>query len=266
MIGTATSRTAPHQKCSTSQPPTIGPRAAPPEKPAAQIATASRRRLGSGKMLRIRDSVDGISMAPKRPSPARPAISHSGLGANAVAAETAANPRCRRRAAGAGRSCRPGCPSQPAVRQGPGDRHRRSTAARRRRRPGCGRWPAARNVSAVLSTATSRTGNISRASASQSRHGARGPVATGVLVAAVIDGVLIGRNYTVWTVQLRNPRPDGHDGRHAQETRRPRGRSRCLRIPADRSRVNAPRRWMPSRAGPESPRAACSTTSLTRRR
>ena len=84
MIGTATSRTAPHQKCSTSQPPTIGPSAAPPEKPAAQMATASRRRLGSGKMLRIRDRVDGISMAPKNPSPARPAISHSALGAKAV--------------------------------------------------------------------------------------------------------------------------------------------------------------------------------------
>ena len=47
------------------------------------------------------------------------------------------------------------------------------------------------NVRAVLSTATSRTGNISRASATQSRHGARGPVAAGVLVAAVIDGMLM---------------------------------------------------------------------------
>ena len=92
MIGTATSRTAPHQKCSTSQPPTIGPRAAPPEKPAAQIATASLRRLGCGKMFRISDSVDGMSMAPNRPSPARPAISHSALGANAVTADTAAKP------------------------------------------------------------------------------------------------------------------------------------------------------------------------------
>ena len=92
MIGTATSSTAPHQKCSTSQPPKIGPSAAPPEKPAAQMATASRRRLGSGKMLRIRDRVEGISMAPKNPSPARPAISHSALGAKAVTAETAAKP------------------------------------------------------------------------------------------------------------------------------------------------------------------------------
>ena len=92
MMGTATSSTAPHQNCSTSQPPKIGPRAAPPEKPAAHTATASRRLPGSGNMLRIRDSVDGMSIAPNRPSPARPAISHSALGANAVAADTAAKP------------------------------------------------------------------------------------------------------------------------------------------------------------------------------
>src|SRR5919112_171234 len=59
IIGTATSSTAPHQKCSTSHPPKMGPRAAPPEKPAAQMATASRRRLGAGKMLRISGSRDG---------------------------------------------------------------------------------------------------------------------------------------------------------------------------------------------------------------
>src|SRR6478735_3421289 len=83
-------------------------------------------------------------------------------------------------------------------------------------------------VRAVLSTATSRTGNISRANATQSRQGAWGRVASGVLVAAVIDGVLMSVNYTVWTVQLRNAGPCRHDGRHAQETRRPRGRPRCL--------------------------------------
>ena len=68
---------------------------------AAQMATASRRRFGSGKMLRIRDRVEGISIAPKKPSAARPAMSHSALGAKAVAAETAAKPtlpiRSRRR-------------------------------------------------------------------------------------------------------------------------------------------------------------------------
>ena len=92
MIGTATSRTAPHQKCSTSQPPKIGPSAAPPENPAAQMATASLRLPGSRKMLRIRDSVDGMSMAPKNPMAARPAMSHSAVGAKADAAETAAKP------------------------------------------------------------------------------------------------------------------------------------------------------------------------------
>jgi hypothetical protein len=102
MMGTATRRMAPHQYCSTSQPPKIGPSAAPPEKPAAQMAMASRRRLGSGKMLRIRERVDGISIAPKSPRAARPAMSHSALGAKAVAADTAANPvlpirRSRRR-------------------------------------------------------------------------------------------------------------------------------------------------------------------------
>ncbi|BAS14021.1 hypothetical protein AHiyo8_23240 [Arthrobacter sp. Hiyo8] len=43
-------------------------------------------------MLRIKDSVDGMSMAPKMPMLARPAMSHSADGANAVAAETAAKP------------------------------------------------------------------------------------------------------------------------------------------------------------------------------
>ena len=92
MMGTATRSTAPHQNCSTSQPPKIGPSTAPPENPAAQMAIASRRRLGSGKMFRISDSVEGISMAPKNPSAALPAMSQPALGAKAVAADTAAKP------------------------------------------------------------------------------------------------------------------------------------------------------------------------------
>lgn len=92
MMGTATRSTAPHQNCSTSHPPRMGPSAAPPENPAAQMAMANLRRLGSGKMLRIRDSVAGISMAPKKPRKALPAMSHPALGAKAVAAETAAKP------------------------------------------------------------------------------------------------------------------------------------------------------------------------------
>ena len=91
-------------------------------------------------------------------------------------------------------------------------------------------------VRAVLSTATSRTGNISRDSASQSRHGARGADAARrcQCVCGEDDVVLMTNNYTVQTVQLRNPAPDRHDGTHAQKTRCPRSRPGRLRIPADR--------------------------------
>ena len=44
-------------------------------------------------------------------------------------------------------------------------------------------------VRAVLSTATSSTGNISTARASQSRHGARGAGAAKVLVLRAVSGV-----------------------------------------------------------------------------
>ena len=164
MMGTATSRTAPHQNCSTSQPPKIGPRAAPPEKPAAQMATASRRRLGSGKMLRISDSVDGISMAPKKPSAARPAISHSALGANAVAAETAAKPDAadQQQPAAADPVAQAAHRDQQSG-QDQGIGVHDPQQLRRRRRPGCVAIAGRANVRAVLSTATSRTGNISRA-------------------------------------------------------------------------------------------------------
>ena len=206
MIGTATSRTAPHQKCSTSQPPKMGPSAAPPEKPAAQMATASRRRLGSGKMLRIRDRVDGISMAPKKPSAARPAMSHSALGAKAVAAETAAKPdSCRSAAAGGARSGRPGCPWQPAARQGPGDRRPRSTATGRRRGPGCGRSPGAQTSGRCCPRppaapgTSAGPGQASRATPPwwepACRLRCRG---AGVLAGGCGHGH--GNNYTVWTV------------------------------------------------------------------
>jgi hypothetical protein len=56
------------------------------------MAMASLRRLGSGKILRIRDSVEGMSMAPNKPSAALPAMRHAALGAKAVAADTAAKP------------------------------------------------------------------------------------------------------------------------------------------------------------------------------
>ena len=59
----------------------MGPIALPAAKPAAQIAIASRRSSRSVKMLRSSESVGGMIMAPKNPSPAREAMSASALGA-----------------------------------------------------------------------------------------------------------------------------------------------------------------------------------------
>ena len=90
--GTASRNTEPHQKCSMSRPPTIGPSADPAAKPDAQIAIATRRWSRSWNTLRSSDSVEGMSIAPKKPRTALAAISSSAVGANAAAAETAANP------------------------------------------------------------------------------------------------------------------------------------------------------------------------------
>lgn len=70
-IGTATRNTEPQWKCCSSAPPTMGPSVEPAVKHEAQMAIASRRDDVSVKMLRISDSVDGISIAPKTPSAAR---------------------------------------------------------------------------------------------------------------------------------------------------------------------------------------------------
>ena len=59
----------------------------------AQMAIASRRAEASAKMLRISDSVDGISMAPNTPSTARAATRCRALGAKAAATDTTAKPR-----------------------------------------------------------------------------------------------------------------------------------------------------------------------------
>ncbi len=79
--GTARRKTEPHQKCSRRKPPTIGPSADPAANPAAQTAMASRRSSRSVKTLRRIESVDGMSMAPKKPSAARDATSAPALGA-----------------------------------------------------------------------------------------------------------------------------------------------------------------------------------------
>ena len=61
--------------------PRRGRATAPPENMAAHAAMAVRRSRASSKMLRISDSVEGMRVAPKKPSSARPAMSISGLGA-----------------------------------------------------------------------------------------------------------------------------------------------------------------------------------------
>jgi len=53
---------------------------------------AVRRSRASSKMLRISDSVEGMSEAPKKPSSARPAMSISGLELNAASTEATPKP------------------------------------------------------------------------------------------------------------------------------------------------------------------------------
>ncbi len=67
--------------------------AEPPEKAAAQTATAVRRSARSGKMPRSSPRVEGISVAPPRPSSARAAMSIPGVVAKAAATE--ARPKAR---------------------------------------------------------------------------------------------------------------------------------------------------------------------------
>src|SRR5690625_767816 len=63
-MGTAIRKMDPHSKWASKNPPTIGPKAAPAENPAAQIAIARRRLLGLVHILRRSDSVEGIRVAP----------------------------------------------------------------------------------------------------------------------------------------------------------------------------------------------------------
>ena len=84
MTGTLMRKTLPHQKCSSRTPPTRGPRAVPPELPADQIAMAVVRWRASGKTLRMRESVEGMIVAPPTPSRARAAMRAPALGAKAA--------------------------------------------------------------------------------------------------------------------------------------------------------------------------------------
>ncbi len=63
MMGTLTKKTEPHQKCSSSQPPAIGPRMIPMPDTPAQMPMARPRSLG-GKMFVMIDSVAGMINAP----------------------------------------------------------------------------------------------------------------------------------------------------------------------------------------------------------
>ncbi|GAA1101235.1 hypothetical protein GCM10009668_19340 [Nocardioides dubius] len=85
-------KTEPHQNRSSSTPPTSGPSAAPAVAPTDQMAIARARWPRSRNIERTIESVEGISVAPARPSRARAAIRVSGLGANAASAEESPNP------------------------------------------------------------------------------------------------------------------------------------------------------------------------------
>jgi hypothetical protein len=77
-------KTAPHQKCSSTMPPITGPTAPPAEKPATQMPMARVRSVSLRNMLRIKDSVDGASVAAERPSRARATMRSSAVGAKAA--------------------------------------------------------------------------------------------------------------------------------------------------------------------------------------
>ncbi|MNN92070.1 hypothetical protein D3C81_2102850 [compost metagenome] len=79
-IGTLIRNTEPHQKYSSSSPPTTGPSAAPPKATEAQMPIATARSFSSVNARRIMDSVAGIIMAAPTASKARDAISAAGLG------------------------------------------------------------------------------------------------------------------------------------------------------------------------------------------
>ena len=76
-IGTLTKNTEPHQKCSSSQPPVIGPAATAIPATALQMPIAFARSLGSRNMLVMIASVAGKISAAPMPIRARPTISVS---------------------------------------------------------------------------------------------------------------------------------------------------------------------------------------------
>ncbi len=86
--GTASRKTEPHQKRSSSTPPSTGPTAPPAEKAAIQTPMAVERSRGSRNMLKIRERVEGARVAPAISSAARLTISISALVEKAASKET----------------------------------------------------------------------------------------------------------------------------------------------------------------------------------
>src|SRR6266496_3604351 len=79
----------PHQKWSSSKPPTIGPTVTPPVIAPVHTAIAVLRWPASRNMFRISASVEGINVAPARPNTARAPISMPALPAYAAATDAA---------------------------------------------------------------------------------------------------------------------------------------------------------------------------------
>ncbi len=85
-IGTLIRKTEPHQKWSSSRPPSTGPMANPAPTAAAQMAMARPRSRGSNT-FEMMDSVCGMTAAPPKPIAARAEISWSGVCAYAESSE-----------------------------------------------------------------------------------------------------------------------------------------------------------------------------------
>ena len=77
MIGTLTKNTDPHEKCSSRNPLTTGPTAAPPPEMPAHTAMALPRSCGGKTLVRI-ESVAGMTNAAPTPMTARPAMMAAG--------------------------------------------------------------------------------------------------------------------------------------------------------------------------------------------
>src|SRR5271156_1974964 len=90
-IGKLTKKIEPQEKCSSTQPPDIGPAATPTPTMAAQRPIALARRIGSVKMLVINPKVVGKITAAPTPIAARAAIRSPAESTCAATAEVIAN-------------------------------------------------------------------------------------------------------------------------------------------------------------------------------